>query len=206
MHIGVIVSDDKKIEGSTFIKVVSPSDYIDDGSYTLFVGKNTVTTLLPDYTIKYLDRQIDGMTFWTFSRYEKRNIFEDDIVKFRRFVFDKVFKQAKYKPIEVLQNEFSDVKCLINSLCDDNTKYTYIDNRAIYIYYNKVIYGLSFDELEYVGIDKERVISFLRKFRSVRFIFNDKFLDNGDKNALGLDSKYIPYLYFITNSSHFQIK
>lgn len=206
MHIGLIVSDDQKIEESTFIKVISPKDYKDDGSYTLFIGKNTVNTLLPDYTLRYLDKQIDERCFWTFSRYEKRNIFEDDVKKFRTFVFEKVFKQAKYKPIEVLQNDFSNTKALINTLSDDDMKYAYVDEKAIYIYYNKVIYGLSFDELNYIGIDEERILSFLRKYKNVRFIFSDKFITKDDKSVSGLDRKYIPYLYFITNSQHFQIK
>lgn len=206
MHIGVIVSDDQKIVGSVFIKVVSPKDYKDDGSYTLFVGKNTVSEILPDYNIRYLDKQIDDRHFWTFSRYEKRNIFEEDIDSFKRYVFEKVFKQVKYKPIEVLQNDLSDTKALILSLSDENKKYAYVDDRAIYVYYNGTIYGLSFDEMEYIGLSRERTILFLKKYKNITFIFNDGFITNGEKTILGSECKYIPYLYFITNSRHFQIK
>lgn len=200
MHIGIIVSDDQKIESSPFIKVVNPKDYRDDGSYTLFVGKNTVNSILPDYTLKYLDKKIDDRRFWTFSKYEKRNIFDDDVKKFRKYVFEKLFKGLKYKPIAVLQSNISDIKELIKALSNDERKYAYIDSGAIYILYDKTTYGLSFDELEYIGIDRERIISYLRKYKSVRLIFNDKFITNGDRNAFDSNSKYVPYLYFMTNS------
>lgn len=203
MHIGIIVSDDQKIASSPFIKVVSPDDYRDDGSYTLFVGKNTVSAILPDYTLKYLDKKIDEKHFWTFSKYEKRNIFEDDIKKFREYVFERVFKSLEYVPIESLLSSYTDIKNIINKLSDDKEKFSFISENGVYTFYNGTVYGLSFDELEYIGIDRERLIHFLRKFRKVRLIFNDKFISNGDKTAFNAEAKYVPYLYFLSNSQYF---
>lgn len=198
MHIATIVTDDN-IRFSDFIRIVKPEEYTDDGSYALIIGKDNVSRLFPYYKIKYIDRKIDNRHFWTFSKFEKRNIYENDIDVFKEFVFKKVFKNVKYKPIEVLYCRFTLLKKYINILRGDGKKITFISDNGVYVYYDNHIYGISLDECEYVGITRERLINFLKGCNNVTILFSDKFLSGNDRVVNESDIKYVPYLYFLGN-------
>jgi tetrahydromethanopterin S-methyltransferase subunit G len=77
--IGNILIDNKLKVDDNF-NVVDSFDELIEGIPTLIIGLDNANKL--NKKLNYVDRKIDNNTFWTFSKSEKRMLFEDDIFYF----------------------------------------------------------------------------------------------------------------------------
>ena len=71
--------------------------------------------------------------------------------------------------------------------------------RKKYCLKNKKVVGLSLDDLEYIGIRKEKVISKIKENNKNFVFFNDYFIKNNIKKQINGNKIVIPYLYSIKN-------
>lgn len=199
MHIAYIVSDDN-IVTTDYIKVVKPEEYVDDGKYTLVVGKINVKKVFPFYNPKYTDRKIDDRHFWTFSKFEKRNIYESDVKEFVEHVLKNIVSGIQYSPINILCFRYADAIAFMHAMNDEYYKTVYVGDDAFYIYKDKHIYGISFDEMGYIGIGKERLLNFFKRCRNTHMVFNSSFVRYNRGGFKYCETKYIPYLYFLNKT------
>jgi hypothetical protein len=194
MKIGNIVSH-TKINVSDDFNVVESLDNIIQGLPTLVVGWDYVNKNFPDADI--INRKIDDNTYWTFKRNEKRDIYEEDIFYFTRNAYKSLIKDIKYVFIDPIQFGLKTLKKVINKINSiDIIGYYHKD--MVYLYGDNIIFGIDLELLEYIGIDRNKI---LLKISSKCLVFleeKDIFIEY--KNSIEhIDNqvKYIPYIYSI---------
>ena len=76
-YIGRIITKNK-LESSTLFDITSSLKKVNDDIPTLIIGWNNAKTIYGD-NLDILDKKISKNLYWTFSKREKRNDYENDI-------------------------------------------------------------------------------------------------------------------------------
>ena len=163
--LGYIVTKNKVNNLPSYIEVVQTISSVGDLSKPImYIGLENARKHIDGFNI--LKKQYINDVFWTFGKREKRSDYENDIEWFYEFCIKKVINDIKYYYINVLIISLSKVKKLINIVNSSESKYIYISNRMIYIYYSNYIMGMSMDILEYCGVNKTKLLRKLHKNKS----------------------------------------
>jgi len=181
--------------------VVSSMDDIIHGLPTLIVGYDIVDKLYPDFDI--LDIKISKNIYWTFKRIENRDKFNEDLDWFVTHVYAELTKDLVYifaDPILLKKQSLVKITRKIHSL---KKIVSYIHDDMIYIYGEKLLFGVDLRLLKFLGVD---VVKLKDKIKRI----STDFLDDEDilieyKNTvetLGNKVRYIPYLFSISNGQN----
>ena len=184
MIIGRIITDSKRIKTLEFVEKTDKISVHDDKIPTLIVGKTIAEELYGKDNIKVFNKQIDQYTYWTFSKSERRIEYEKDLENFNRLLIDRLRKSIRYRYFDVLTSSLSSVKSFLSFIYNDEPKTCYIIKSHIYIAYNKWVFGLSVDILEYIGISLDKVISKLGALKSIKLV-------NGERHFTAELNKYV---------------
>lgn len=196
LPLAYIVSDKKIKNNLEFVKVISVKDFNIDNIElpTIIVGFENAKVILKD-KLSVLNRKISDNLYWTFWKTERRNYYEEDLIKFYHFVLDKLKNDIPYQSINLFKLSLTEIKRLISTLLN-NKNYIFISYHTIYIYNGNIIYGISFDELEYCLINRKKVISLLYRNNNNVITNTDTFIPQGVK-YLFKEYKYL-YAYLLS--------
>ena len=183
-----------------FNVVTSFSDII-EGLPTLIVGYDYVNDKYPDFDIT--DICLGGNLYWTFKKTEKRDKYEQDLKWFITKVYADLTNELSYIFVDPIQYRGKTLVKIIKKIYSLKNIISYVNDKMIYIYGDKLIFGVDLRLLTYMGIDTEKI---QRKIKAVSTVF----LDNSDifieyKNTVSsLDNKarYLPFLYSIRNGQN----
>lgn len=203
MKIANIISKDNLSNIPDYINYANNYEDRIIGLPTLIVGWKLVKEIFnnDNFESDILNKVIDIKTnlYWTFSKFEKRDAFEKDVETFYNTAIDVLSKKVNYKYFSILLNPLSRIKDLINFINSKQDKIIYIhNNRMVYIYNQKTILGLSLDEMEYIGLDKEKVVRKLYMNSDYNFKCDvaEILIENNDLvNKLKENIKLIPLVY-----------
>lgn len=114
-----------------------------------------------------LDNTFQNGDKWTFKKTEKRQIYEKDIKDFKLYIKNKLKERVSYYYIDIYKLSYSNIKKLynifINNSLNRNVNYIIIDKGMLYINLEESkSMGISLNNLEYIGIDPEKVIKTLK--------------------------------------------
>lgn len=195
MILGNIVST-TKINVSDDFNVVKSMDEIIHGLPTLIIGFDIAVKSYPNLDV--ILRKADENVYWTFKRTEKRDIFEEDMYNFIHLCYYSLVSDIAYYFIDPLSLSKRSIKKIIRKIKLFNNPIIYRNDDMVYIYGEKLIFGLDLSLLEFVGLKKERVLSKLSKINQVLLGDNQIFIEY-KKRVENLDNqvKFIPYLYSI---------
>lgn len=195
MILGNIVST-TKINVSDDFNVVKSMDEIIHGLPTLIIGFDIAVKSYPNLDV--ISRKADENVYWTFKRTEKRDIFEEDMYNFTHLCYYSLVSDITYYFIDPLSLSKRSIKKIIRKIKLFNNPIIYRNDDMVYIYGEKLIFGLDLSLLEFVGLKKERVLSKLSKINQVLLGDNQIFIEY-KKRVENLDNqvKFIPYLYSI---------
>lgn len=198
MRIANIVCErDIKIDNK--FNLINSIDAIIPGLPTLIVGINNAKSYTKD--ISYLDRRIDDNTFWTFSRLEKRDLFEEDLFYFIQFAYNKLLEHAKFKFIDLILSDSEKINLVFYDIKSNENVITFHYQNMVYTYVNDTIYGFNLRQVEYIGksIDK-----FMTKIKDISHVFlqDEKILIEYKKelSVFNEEIKYIPFIYSLRNN------
>ena len=182
-YIGNIVSDIKLDDNVGIFHVTSNLEDIIMGIPTLVVGWSKVKQLFDNVSI--LKWEIDPNTYWTFSKYERRNRLNEDLIKFKNICVDRTIKGLTYVYFNSLISSKYKKSLMLNSLNDGFEKKLLIWNDMCYICWRdiKFILGISMRDVEYEG--KERQF-FIETMKSIDGMTQVGYDDNKNKDALKL--------------------
>lgn len=182
-YIGNIVSDIKLDNNVGIFHVSSNLEDIIMGLPTLVVGWSKVKQLFDNVSI--LKWEIDPNTYWTFSKYERRNRLNEDLIKFKNLCVDRAIKGLTYVYFNSLISSKYKKSLMLNSLNDGFEKKLLIWNDMCYICWRdiKFILGISMRDVEYEG--KERRF-FIETMKSIGGMTQVGYDDNKNKDALKL--------------------
>lgn len=198
-YIGKIYTNSKKVDTLDYVEVTNQKSDLDFSVPTLIIGKKNAIDMFGIENVKVLNRKIKENTYWTYAKTEKRNVFEDDLRKFNINLIKNLKKNVKYTFFNVLSEPLSRVKNFINFMNGEKDKVVYITENHVYIYFNKNIYGISLDDIEYLNIPKTKVIDKIKHNSHNIIIDNTKFLSSKMKKYVQDDKILVPYLYFVAN-------
>lgn len=182
-YIGNIVSDIKLDDNVGIFHVTSNLEDIIMGIPTLVVGWSKVKQLFDNVSI--LKWEIDPNTYWTFSKYERRNRLNEDLIKFKNLCVDRTIKGLTYVYFNSLISSKYKKSLMLNSLNDGFEKKLLIWNDMCYICWREIkfILGISMRDVEYEG--KERQF-FIETMKSIGGMTQVGYDDNKNKDALKL--------------------
>lgn len=146
----------RKFEDCEFYNVVDKKEDLIINIPTLVIGWEFTKTLYPNANI--ISWEIEDDIYWTFNNRERRQSYEEIIVKFKKLVVNRFIKSINYKYISIIDGDIQE-----NAL-------SFILNECkgfkIYIYNNMVyatgknshergnyVYGFSLVEYSYAGVD-----------------------------------------------------
>lgn len=195
MYLGIIYTNSSKFEAPQFFKKEKIENFdINNKTLSIILGKKNSIDLFGQVSV--LNKQINDNLFWTYNKLEKRSEFEIDVENFLSKTFKNLVKTVKYVNVNIYTVTFSKVKEIYNVLTSEvYKKITYISKNMLYIYTNNIVYGLSLDEIKYLGINTSKIIDKVYKLKNNEIITSDSFIKNETKKYLKNYNYLIPYLY-----------
>lgn len=175
--------------------VLSIEEYLkikDNTLPTLIIGWEETKTNVPEASI--LRKKIKDNFYWTFSTTEKRTIFEEDLKSFIKKTYEDYVKEIKFFNIDPVIYKINTTEELITKIKNVAGGFAYLYlNKVVYIYHNSIIFSIDLEQLDFIGFDREIIISTLKE--STKFF--EENLEKNFKNELKyLTIKYLPYLLF----------
>ena len=192
--IGNILTN-SNFEGNRLFNVVdSPKSIIPDIP-TLIIGKKNAINMYPDMNI--LDWEIADETYWTYSKREKRNKYEENVARFQSESVEKFLKKIKYVFLNVLTATSEDKAEFLSLLDREKNTYIHVANDIIYVYddIKDVVMGVSLRDISYSGKNPKAIWSVIYR-NPHNIIINVKELLSPQTKMLLKGSNYvIPYLF-----------
>jgi hypothetical protein len=197
MKIGNIVSK-TKISVSEDFNVVESLDDINPELPTLLIGMDYVSKNYPDYDIT--DRKLGPKLYWTFKKTENRSLQEDDINKFMYQAYLDLISDVNYVYVDTILFGKQKLRKIIKKILSLTKSVAYKDNNMIYIYGDKLIFGIDLKQLCFIDANINKIMSKIKHKCNV-FLESNEILIEYKKNVERLENKvrYIPYLYSINH-------
>ena len=195
MFLGRIISNSKQLDVPFFIEI---TDKCDNYSIpTLIIGKKRAIELFSAENIHVLDKKIQENVYWTFAKNERRVDFEEDLKNFINLLVKKIDFSVNYCFINIFTEKYSFLKKFINYIYSDELKSVYVTKKHIYIYSGKSVIGLSRYDLDYIGVDSDKVINKI-KSNPKNIVFTENEIRPDIVKFSKSNNIIVPYLYYIT--------
>lgn len=160
-----IITNSNKIDFDFEYKKCKSLEEVDKSLPTLIIGLNNAKNYIKNFDIlqkEYLEQNI----WWTFSKTEKRVIYDTDMLNFNSIVIDKLLDNIKYCLIDCIN--INKIKCrkFIKYLFENKDKLIYnYYNKFVFIYDRKdnIVYGISLLTLRYFGIETNKWLTKIYK-------------------------------------------
>ena len=200
MKIANIVSK-TKINVNEEFNLVESMDEIIHGLPTLIIGFDYVNKHYPDFDI--LNSELEPNVYWTFKKTERRDKHEEDLIWFENKVYSDLAKTIKYVFVDPIQYNKKSLIKIIRKIYSLDKSITFINDKMIYIYGDNLIFGIDLKLLHFVGLDINK-IKYKIKTKSIVFLGESEILIEYKNyiDELGLQVKYLPFLYFIRNEQN----
>jgi hypothetical protein len=186
------------VDVSQDFNVVDSIDNIILGIPTLIVGFDLTESLYPDFDI--LDICVKDNIYWTFKKIEKRDKYNEDLDWFITKVYSDLTKDINYIFVDPILLKPKTLIKIVRKIYSIETLTTYVYNDMLYIYGDKIVFGVDLKLFKFIGFD-------IKKLKDKIIHISTDFLDDDDilieyKNiveTLGNSVRYIPYLFNIRN-------
>ena len=188
----IVISSDLRVNSK--FNVVDSFDKIIEGLPTLIVGLDNVRQIDP--RPDFLDRKLSDNIFWTFSKKEKRVLFEEDLFYFTEAIYENIIKKTEYIFVDLILFNNEKVKEIFTIIQQMSKKVTLFNKDMVYLYGDDKIFGFDLKQVSYMGMGSDRLLGKIKSLSDV-FLDDDKILIeyNNDLEMFDYQIKYIPLLY-----------
>lgn len=198
MPIARIITNSKMKGIVEFIEVTNDVTKVNDTIPTLIVGKKNAESLFGRENVHVLDKKIKENLWWTFSLLERRDEFENDIAIFNKMVINNIGRNITYSFFNLFTENIGRIKKFITFMKNNESKIIYSTDRHLYIFYKHFVFGLSFDQTDFLGVKKEKIMKILNSIPSI-VMLNDKSLTMSIKRMSADNIYLIPYFFYLKN-------
>jgi hypothetical protein len=198
MFIGNIITT-SKIEDENF-KVCRKIETIQEGLPTLIIGWDKTKEIYGD-KVSILHKQIDDNTYWTFSPKERKVDYDNDLESFVKKCYSKMGEDTHYIYVDLIHDSKKKIKKIIRKIYSlENPKVYIHKGRMVYLYAEGMIFGIDLEIVDYLGIDRGKVITKLHNLSGCRSIDTEIFNKYSNvMTKINNKVRLIPYLYDIDN-------
>lgn len=203
MILGQIYTNYKNIDTNDFITITNNKSELNNKIPTLIVGKKNACEIIGESNLKFLDRKVNDKLFWTFGKTERRDEFEKDIKKFNDIIISKLLKDVSYKYVNIFTASYTEIKEILKIIELNKKKTYFIFENTLYLYYNKIIYGVSLNELEYIGIRRKRLFEIIQRNYYNKSVKAPNLISKKLRNVLKNSVFLVPYIYFLEKYGDF---
>lgn len=197
MKIANIVTT-QKINVSNYFNIVESMDDIIHGIPTLLVGFDYTNKHYPYFDI--MDREVEPNLYWIFKKTEKRDNFETGLKWFIDKVIDDLTKEIPYVFVDLMQYKTKSLWKITRKLLSIEKKYSFIYKDMVYIYGDKIVFGIDFKLINFIGLKSDKILNKIIS-KSIVFFSFDEILIEDERiiKELGNKIRYLPYLQSIIN-------
>lgn len=203
MKLANIVST-QNVDAPEEFNVVKTIGLVIDGLPTLIVGYDYVNKHYPAFDITNIS--LAENLYWTFKRTEKRDKYEEDLRWFIHKVYEDQTNQLMYVFVDPIQYSSKTLIKIVRKIYSLKKPIGFLNGDMVYIYADKLIFGVDLKLLKYIGFDIDKIKDKLKRFCSV-FLDDDQIIIEYKKNVMLLDNKirYIPYLYSVRHDQDINV-
>lgn len=178
--------------------VVDSFDKIIEGIPTLLVGLENVRKIDPKPD--FLERKLSDNIFWTFTKKEKRVLFEEDLFYFMEAVYVGIIRKTKYKFIDLIQLKSDKVLETLDNIKKIEKITTLKHEDMLYVYGDNTIFGFDLKQVRYIGSKEDKLINIIKGLSDVFLEDKNILIEyNNDLEMFDYQTKYIPLLYTINS-------
>ena len=207
MIVGNIVNCNEEID-ERYFNCLSIEDFIASlymGSHpmmelpTLVVGWENVKNNFKNVSIlsKVISEPEEnglGGIYWTFSKAEKRGIYENNLKEFKERCYVDLVKNIKTYNIDpiIYKINNTDELCVKIGKLEGGIGYLF-QERIVYIYKDNNIFMIDLELIDFIGFNRDIIVENLKENLSV---FSDELEEKFTEELKHLNIKYTPYLEF----------
>lgn len=192
MYIGNIVSE-TEIKLSYGFNVVSDINKIIPDLPTLIIGWGLVKIIYGDDKPSILEKQINELTYWEFSKREKRVDYETGLPLFIKTCFEYINNKLSYDFIDVLTVNYKIIKKMLFFLNNEHKNYIYVKNNSfVYILNENNVYGIDLNTIDFLNIERKKIYRRLYSDNN-EIHFNEDAIPNILRKEIK-NNKIIPYI------------
>lgn len=194
MIIGNIVTK-SKIEVENF-KICDVFESINEELPTLIVGWKLAKEIYGE-DISILHKKIKNNLFWTFDKTERKSEYELDFESFKEHCFENFGENIPYVYLDILYgSKRVNYKIIKKILSLKNLTTFFTKNEMVYIYGEKIIFGIDLNILNYFDGKQEKIIDTIKKINNNTLV--DYTIFNKCKDLiykLKNKNRFVPYIY-----------
>lgn len=210
-HLGNIVTQSKTQFKDPVFKVCGSVNECEFGLPILIVGLENARKLIPDmtgmefsilnHTYPYNGNGGVGAVFWAFARNERRDEFHQSLAEFYEYCVRMAYSDIKYIYINPLTMGYTKAKSFIRWVRSESHRklvWNYANN-VLFLYHRdkKVVYGIPWGILDYMGIQKEKVMDIVKGNKSNSIMWNDNAIPKEIRRIVAGTRYYEMPLYLI---------
>jgi hypothetical protein len=186
-----ILSDISFKEIPSYICVTQDETVLDvTDKKVMIIGFKKAKNLYAD-KINTINRKLTENVRWTYSRYEKRDIYEKDLEDFSNEILNDLVEKLPYEYV----NLYSNVKLsFIRNFLNNTKKYVYHRKEMLYFLLPDVdkVFGVSIKQLKYAGIGVGKVLKRVDNKINDIITFRTENVVNMDRD-LGIKHYLMPF-------------
>lgn len=189
------------IDVSQDFNVVDSFDNIIIGIPTLIVGFDLTESLYPEFNV--LDFCIEDDIYWIFKKTENRDKFNEGLELFMNKIYSNLIKDINYVFVDPILLKPKTIIKIIRKIYSINQLTTYMYNDMLYVYGDKIIFGIDLRLFKFIGFDIEKIKNKINLLSSV-FLVDKNILIEYKNIVETLDNsvRYIPYLFSIRHEQN----
>lgn len=198
MRIIANILTNRKFEKCEFYNIVSRKEDLIENIPTLVIGWEFTKALYPEANI--ISWEINKDTYWTFGNRERRQRYEECLVKFRELALNRLIKKVKYKFISSMECDDINFNALDFLLDNCSGFKLYINNDMVYVAgkntpdISPYVYGFSMREYNYIGLDVKQLFKKIYNSK-IEIIKSTDNIPWEIKNIIKTRNYIIPCLY-----------
>lgn len=190
----------EKITEMPFYNVTSDRSLLVAGIPTLVVGWEKVKEEYPGTSI--IEWKIGNNLYWTYSKYERRDKYEDNVKKFNDLAVKNVIDKVKYVFFDVILDDGVRLNNFLDFLANATRKTIFISRDMIYLYSGgsndgkERVIGVSLRDCEYIDPNlKKKIFSVIYSNDNITFIKSSDPIFKQLDYKLRCKSYILPFLY-----------
>lgn len=192
----ILTDNPSSLEVNELYNVVEDKSLLIDGLPTLIVGWDRTKEMYPKASI--IEWVVSDNVYWTYGKYERRDKYEENLIKFRNVAVKKYIESVTYTFYDVLLEGPQKFDSFIEFLKSPTKKTVYINNNMMYVCYQSTpkVIGLSLRDCEYLdpGL-KKRIFSTIYNNPSVEVLKNNEEISKDIRYKLKNRSYLLPYIF-----------